>query len=210
MSFQDFTSINMVAKKYDLILSREKLFDYTQIPAIQPPEALRRILEFELAHQPRSAIEYALCESLIYPLIRETWMHYPGLQVWSHVSIQVDEDLTGIPDYLVAKKSPQGLEEVEMPLLVVFEAKREDFVAGWGQCLAGMVAAQKLNANLVPAPTIYGIVTTGLVWEFGLLAGNQFKAHLFNLSLTQTELLLALLSHIFAQCEAQLTKIASI
>ncbi len=61
----------------------------------------------------------------------------------------------------MAKKSEQGLSEIVFPLLAVVEAKQEDFVKGWGQCLAEMVAAQKLNAGVTPQPTIYGIVTTG-------------------------------------------------
>ena len=42
------------------------------------------------------------------------------------------------------------------------EAKQNNFTEGWGQCLAELVAAQKLNKNnQIP---IHGIVTDGELW----------------------------------------------
>jgi len=204
MSFQKFTSPDSVAKKYQLILRQEEPFDYERISTIQPDIRLKQVLDFEIRHQPRNLSEHALCESLIYPLLREIWMRHPCLQVWSHVPIQADEELTGIPDYLIAGKSPQGLGEIEIPLLSVIEAKKENFSEGWGQCLAGMVAAQKLNAGLTLLPTIYGIVTTGKTWEFGQLSESEVKIHPFGLSLRQTALSLGVLDYVFSCCEAQL------
>jgi len=204
MSFQNFISPDAVAKKYQLILRQEEPFDYDRISPIQPDIRLKQVLDFEIRHQPRNLSEHALCESLIYPLLREIWMRHPRLQVWSHVSIHADEDLSGIPDYLIAGKSPQGLGEVEMPLLSVIEAKKENFTEGWGQCLAGMVAAQKLNAGLTSLSNIYGIVTTGKTWEFGQLTDFEVKIHPFALSLRQTDVLLGVLDYLFACCEAQI------
>lgn len=204
MSFQNFTSPDMVAKKYQLFLRQEEPFDYDGISPIPPGTRLKQVLDFELRHQPRNLSEHALCESLIYPLLQETWMRHPRLQLWSHVSIQADEDLTGVPDYLIARKSPRGLGEIEIPLLSVIEAKKENFLEGWGQCLAGMVAAQKLNSGLASAPTIYGIVTSGKTWEFAQLTDTEVKIHPFGLSLRQTDVLLGILDYVFACCEAQL------
>jgi hypothetical protein len=45
--------------------------------------------------------------------------------------------------------------------------------AGWGQCAAEMIAAQKFNqANAQEIPTIYGSVTTGTMWQFLKLTGQ--------------------------------------
>ncbi|MDM8522138.1 hypothetical protein QUF80_02100 [Desulfococcaceae bacterium HSG8] len=207
MSFQNFTSPDTVAKKYQLVLRQEEPFDYEAVSPIQPDSSLKKMLDFELRHQPRNLSEHALCESLIYPLLREIWMRHPRLQIWSHVSIQADEELTGVPDYLIAGKSPQGLGEIEIPMLSVIEAKKENFLEGWGQCLAGMVAAQKLNAGLTSAPTIYGIVTTGKTWEFAQLTDSEVKIHPFGLSLRQTDVLLGVLDYVFACCESQLESV---
>jgi hypothetical protein len=208
MSFQDFTSVNVALKKYNLFLHSEETIDYSQIPPIPLNEVLMELIKFDLKHQCGIVSEHALCESLIYPLLREAWRRHPNLHVWSHIPIYVDDDLTGVPDYLVARESPQGLAELNVPLLIVIEAKREDFVVGWGQCLAAMVAAQKLNMEITPLPIIYGIVTTGRLWEFAQLDNRDFTMHPFGLSLAQVDVLLGVLDYIFAECEVQLAKIS--
>jgi len=207
MSFKDFTSTDKVAELYHLVLRQEEPFDYKQIPVMIPPAALQADLEFELHHHPYSLNEQALGEGLIYPVLREVWKHHSRLQLWSHLLLQVDNELTGIPDYLVSQKSPPGLAKLNPPLLTVMAAKPENLAQGWGQCLAGMVAAQKLNADCQPLPVIYGVVTTGKSWEFGQLIDNEVKIHPFNLSLVQIDQLLGVLDYIFNQCEIALAKI---
>jgi hypothetical protein len=61
---------------------------------------------------------------------------------------------------------------LDFPLVLVAEAKQNDFARGWGQCLAEMVAAQRLNGDVNLA--IYGIVTDGEIWQFGQLVGAVF------------------------------------
>ena len=207
MGFQDFTSTDVAVKKYNLILKTEKIADFDQIQPMSPNEALMRYLDFDLQYHPQTLSEYALCERIIYPILREAWISHSKLEVWSHIPIQVDSDLSGTPDYIVARKSPRGLTELEIPLLAIVEAKKENFATGWGQCLAAMVAAQKLNSGLEPLPVIYGLVTTGRIWEIGKLDGQIVTIHPLNLSLTQIELLLGALDYVFAECEAQLEKI---
>ena len=58
-------------------------------------------------------------------------------------------------DYLFSKRSKLGKTVLEMPVVVVVEAQKDDFTQGWGQCLAELIAAQKLN-NTVQLP-VYGI-----------------------------------------------------
>ncbi len=86
--------------------------------------------------------------------------------------ISYDEVLSGTPDYLVSTKSALGKTVPGIPIIIVAEAKRNDFVKGWGQCLAELVAVQKINDD--DKKTVYGIVTDGEFWQFGKLAGNQF------------------------------------
>ena len=52
------------------------------------------------------------------------------------------------------------------------EAKKDNFEEGWGQCLAELVAAQKLNNN--QHNLVYGVVSNGKMWEFGNLQDNLF------------------------------------
>ena len=55
---------------------------------------------------------------------------------------------------------------------MLVEAKKNDFEMGWGQCLAELVAAQKINAD-ADFP-VYGIVTDGDRWQFGRLVNATF------------------------------------
>ena len=90
--------------------------------------------------------EFAICESLVYPILKEVWKHFPQFKLWSHVPLKFNDDLSGTPDYILARLSPLGTPVMEEPYLLVVEAKQDDFDWGWGQCLAAMLAAQKVNS----------------------------------------------------------------
>ena len=83
-----------------------------------------------------------------------------------------NEKLSGVPDYLIATKSALGKTVLETPLVVIVEAKKNDFEQGWGQCLAELVAAQKINDDT--SQPVFGIVTDGELWKFGKLVGSVF------------------------------------
>ena len=62
---------------------------------------------------------------------------------------------------------------IEAPAIVIIEAKKGELNAGWGQCAAEMIAAQKFNkANGQEISNIYGSVTTGTMWQFLKLTGK--------------------------------------
>jgi hypothetical protein len=204
MSFKDFASVDVALKKYDLTLQRVEIVDLDAITPIRLDPVVWQLLKFDLHHLPANVSEHALCETLIYPLLRAAWQRHPRLHVWSHPVLQVNEELSGVPDYVIAPESPKGLSEVITPLLAVVETKRDDFVQGWGQCVAAMLAAQKLNQGITPTPTIYGVVTSGKTWEFGKLAGSMVTIHPFNLAITQADVVVGVLDHIFTACERQL------
>ena len=92
--------------------------------------------------------------------------------MWSHESISYSAELSGTPDYLVSTKSALGKTVPGIPIIIVVEAKRNDFVTGWGQCLAELVAVQKINNDNLKQ--VYGIVTDGTLWQFGKLVENVF------------------------------------
>ena len=73
---------------------------------------------------------------------------------------------------MVAKRSQLGKNVLDFPLVLVAEAKQNDFARGWGHCLAEMVAAQRLNGT--QTLPVYGIVTDGESWQFGQLIESIF------------------------------------
>jgi hypothetical protein len=56
---------------------------------------------------------------------------------------------------------------------VIVEAKNENLKGALGQCAAGMVAAQLFNEREGhPIPTLFGVATTGSLWQFLKLRGK--------------------------------------
>ena len=52
-------------------------------------------------------------------------------------------------------------------MAVIIEAKNENIIAGLGQCIAAMVAAQIFNQRSGnDEASLYGAVTTGTNWKF--------------------------------------------
>ena len=90
--------------------------------------------------------------------------------------LAVDEKLSGTPDYIIASRSELGKNVLGLPLVLVVEAKQNDFTKGWGQCLAELVAAQKLNEQ--PSKSVYGIVTDGELWQFGYVQSMWVRTEL--------------------------------
>ncbi len=170
MSFKDFNNISTVLEKFN-IKYKEELF--LKKGNFELSEYFIAELNFVKEHIDIRTSEYSICESIIYPLLKEVYKkHTAKLALWSHKAISFDKDLSGTPDYLFAKKSHLGRVVLDKPLVVLVEAKKNNFDEGWGQCLAEMVAAQKINDD--PGISIYGIVTDGEVWKFGKLLQDDF------------------------------------
>ena len=113
-------------------------------------------------------------EILLFPILREVWKTYrQDLSLFSHIPLNYDADLSGVPDYLICPLSRWG-RLPEPPHLLVVEAKLDDFERAWGQCLAAMVAARKINDR--PDLPVYGMTTNGKAWEVGVLRGREFTS----------------------------------
>ena len=64
----------------------------------------------------------------------------------------------------------------DKPYFLVVEAKQDKSNGGWGQCLAELVAIQKINNDL--EQIIFGIVSNGQVWQFSKLKGDVFTKNI--------------------------------
>ncbi len=130
-------------------------------------------LRIDFANMKNFVNEFVICESIIRPILSDLSIAN-DLPLFSHTKLEYDKDLglTGVPDYFLAPLLAKGSSRFTTPVVCLGEAKKDDFVKGWGQVAAGMIAAQKLNDNEdVP---IYGLVSTGKSWEFGYLKNKTF------------------------------------
>lgn len=196
MSFESFKSIADVIVEYQ-ITSIEKSFIQPLLIDVNPSfqDTLdRHLTEFNVKDS-----EYAACEMIIFPILAEVYYHHrQKFVLWSHKTLTYDARLTGIPDYTLAKRSPLGKVIWDKPYFVAVEAKKDDFVKGWGQCLAQMLAMQKLNEK--PEQPVYGIVTNGEIWQFGNLTQQTFIQERKSYTLDYLADLMAALNFLFQSC----------
>ena len=175
MAFTDFKSADQVQKAYQIRYVEKDFMTFTPK---SPSEYFINEFEFNQENFDIFSSEASRCEAVIYPMLREACKSFiQDYSLWSHKSISADAVLMGTPDYVVAKRSEFGKNVLDFPLVLVAEAKQNNFVRGWGQCLAEMVAAQKLNGAASDL-AIYGIVTDGEVWQFGRLLESVFSKNI--------------------------------
>jgi hypothetical protein len=144
--------------------------------------------------------EFAICENLIYPVLKEVWKHYhQKFILWSHKSLTYDENLSGFPEYILAKKSPLGNVVFDKPYFLLVKAKQDNFETGWAQCMVEMIAAQRLNEH--PKQEVFGIVSNGDRWQLGKLKSNLFIRNQKFYTIQELDKLFAAINYIFQQCE---------
>lgn len=201
MSFSSYKNIRSVIKKFNLTYQED---NYIIPQNLAISDYLRGEIEFSLRELVLENSELAICENLIYPILKEIWKNYylQDYMLWSHEALEYDDDLSGVPDYTIAQRSPQGKVIFDRPYLVIVEAKKDNFTEGWGQCAAEMVAAKKINDS--PEQILFGIVSNGKVWEFGKLTLDRFVKNIKSYSISDLDILFGAINHVFEQCRLQL------
>lgn len=204
MAFTDFKTIGEVQERFSV---KYQTADFVQITSVEASPALVEELSFVEQYIDTRVSEFAIRENLIFPVLREVYKKYAEqFSLWSHRFIKYDEVLVGTPDYFVSKRSELGKTVLGKPLLLMTEAKKNDFDEGWAQCLAEMITAQKLNANDL---IIYGIVTDGQVWQFGKLERDIYTENEKLFTLDDLAELLGALDYIHQQMQAQIGTLLS-
>ena len=200
MAYSDFKSVEQVIQIYPLQIRPERFIPDLQL---ELPSWFIENLDFLLDRQAIQESETFLRESFIFPFLQQAWKRHGTLKLWSHRALNVDNELYGEPDYFVSAWIDGVTDKlVDRPLLAVVAAKKQDFEGGWAQCLAELIACQKLNQD--ETVTVYGIVSTGLIWEFGKLEANIFAKHPLAYSITDPAKVFGILDFIFTACENQL------
>ena len=193
MAFSDFKTISEVQEKFRIKYASN---DFFGIETKTPSEQFLQELEFSRQYIDVFASEGSRCEVVIFPILREVYKDYAeNYGLWVKKSITYDETLSGTPDYLIATRSELGMTVVGTPLVVLVEAKKNDFEQGWGQCLAELVAAQKINDD--SDFPVYGIVTDGKLWEFGQLVGDTFIQNRTNFTIDNLPILFGAMNSVF-------------
>jgi hypothetical protein len=127
--------------------------------------------ELDRLHEQRSRLEEILPyldltneqsrrEMLIAPLMADL-IHYTRSQLRIEYALKVSPQLQGILDYLLKAKTN----------LLVVEAKQEDLTNGFTQMAVELIALDQWETSpaIEQQPQLLGAVSTGTVWQFGVL-----------------------------------------
>ena len=200
MAYSNFKNIEQVIQIYPLQIRQERFLPEVQLAL---PDLFIDNLNFAMERKSVQESETFFCESFIFPFLQQAWKRHEKLKLWSHQALDFDENLSGEADYFVSARIQGVINKlINFPILAVAEAKRQDFEAGWGQCLAEMLACQKLNPD--ENRIIYGIVSTGIIWQFGKLETDIFTQHLSSYTIDDPTKVFGILDFIFGECEKQL------
>jgi len=194
MAFSDFKAIPDVQEKFKITYATDDLLGTEEI--VNPSDQFLSELEFSMKYIDVYASEGARCENVIYPILREVYKGYADTYaLWVKKPLTYDDTLSGTPDYFISTRSELGILTVGTPLIILVEAKKNDFEQGWGQCLAELVAAQKINDD--PDTPVYGIVSDGERWQFGKLTGDAFTRHKTSFSIDNIPTLFGAINAVF-------------
>jgi hypothetical protein len=203
MTFKDYSSTNKVKECFPEFIVSRKEFIPINPDNFEIAQSFEKEIKFGLrAFKPNKS--YA-DRFLIAPIISKVWLKHEKLNLWSQPYLKVTDNLQGRPDYLISPLDRDQYEVLSLPIVVLVEAKHENFTLGWGQCLAEMIACQKLNIST--ESTIFGIVSTGQFWEFGKLQQNVFTKDVGSYSALNLQQTVNVVNYIFDQAELQIPKI---
>jgi hypothetical protein len=165
MPYSSF-SLKQVQQDFQLQLSSTAFL--LNIPPIPPSSSLADSLAEGIPLAKALSTEKARSEFIIAPILLELRRLLDRrISLFSGEDFTIDPSLglSGICDFVVSKSPSQFT--IEAPAIILIEAKKGELKAGWGQCIAEMVAAQKFNNSAgQPIPNIYGTVTSGTLWQF--------------------------------------------
>ncbi|PHJ67473.1 hypothetical protein VF14_05570 [Nostoc linckia z18] len=205
MAFSNYKTISEVLKEFQIIYTES---DFIKESEFNIPDYFREDLAIVMREGVVDNSEFAICENLIYPVLKEVWKKYSSkFTLWSHEALNYDEKLSGFPEYLLARRSPLGKVVFDKPYFILVEAKQDNFEAGWAQCLAEMIAAQRLNEEMTI--TIFGIVSNGDRWQFANLNAQVFTRNITLYSIQELDKLFAAVNYLFQQCQLQLENLVS-
>jgi hypothetical protein len=196
MAYSSFSLKDVKQKLGIKVVESEKLF--ANIPVAEVSPFLRTTLEKYVPLALAINTEKSRSEWIIAPILAEFRdLLHDQVSIFSGKKFDVDaaRGLDGFCDYLISRGTEQYY--IAAPVLAIVEAKNEDIVQGFGQCIATMVGARVFNEReQIEVPVIYGAVTTGNNWKFLKLEGDTATIDVDEYYLKEIGLLLGIFMQI--------------
>lgn len=193
MAYSNFT-IEEVLKTFQL--ETDEAADISsEIESIVPSEHLTTTLSRNVPLALAIGTEKAKSELIVTNVLvelREKFEQRISLFSGIDFNVDVEKGLTGVCDFLISLSPVQYY--LEAPIIILVEAKKDEPTTGFGQCIAEMLAAQHFNTQKGnDIPVIYGASTTGTVWQFLKLEGQQLYIDKTPYSIGQCDKILGVL-----------------
>jgi hypothetical protein len=138
---------------------------------------------------------------LVTPILAQATKLSGGtVKLFSGEEFNVDPEkgLNGFCDFLFSRSANPYT--IDAPVFMLVEAKRGEIEFGLGQCVAEMMAAQLYNQSQGQTiPVIYGCVTSGRLWQFLKLEGDEVTIDPDNYPLMPIHKVLGILKSILSQ-----------
>jgi hypothetical protein len=192
MAYNNF-SLQDVIDRFEINLLESTFCD--SLPLATPQSEFLTIFEQTLPLAQRARSEKAKSELLVSPILIEVRrLVGDQVQLFSGEEFNVDRDrgLNGFCDFLFSRSTTSYV--IQAPILMLVEAKKGELDVGLGQCIAEMFAAQIFNQTKDKLiPVIYGCVTSGKLWQFLKLAGNDVTIDTNEYQVTPVQRILGIL-----------------
>lgn len=172
MAYSDF-NLSDLQRQFQI---KNRIVDLFQGLKIDPIEPSPMLVE-QLAEADSLPIksEKARSEMIVTPILLELRKRNNRFfTIYSGDSLVADKEngLVGECDFILAKET--GSFSINVPIVTIVEAKRQDIELGINQCAAQLYGAFLLNQQLnTPVEKLYGCVTTADSWKFLSLANNE-------------------------------------
>jgi len=141
---------------------------FNNLPEIVPSKILQELFKDYIPLAIAIGSEKARSELIVAPILVEIKKQLNNqISIFSGIEFNVnpDQGLNGFCDFIISSSTRQLI--IEAPVITLVEAKNDNLKSGFSQCIAEMLAAQIFNqrkSNNINK--IYGIVTTGTIWQF--------------------------------------------
>ena len=197
MAYNNFT-LELVKSQFSLTIINQRFCNSLPIAEPQPEFTIVFNDLLELAEGART--EKAKSELLVTPILAQATKLSGGtVKLFSGEEFNVDPEqgLNGFCDFLFSRSANPYT--IDAPVFMLVEAKRGEIEFGLGQCVAEMIAAQLYNQSQGQTiPVIYGCVTSGRLWQFLKLEGDNVTIDPDNYPLIPIHKILGILTSILS------------
>jgi hypothetical protein len=166
------------------------------LPEIPPSQFLQEALQYYIPLAVAIGTEKVRSELIVAPIlfaIKKQLNNKISVFSGTEFNVNVELGLNGFCDFIISRSTLQLV--IEAPVVALVEAKNDNIKSSLAQCMAEMVAAQIFNQREGnDISKIYGVVTTGTVWQFLELESQNVTVDLEEYSVNNLPKILGILT----------------